>query len=132
MEGVLKFIGKIESSLKRLEDCPRQENEDAPPATIVIYPAFAEAMKDIQAGDEILLLTWMHKADREVMTTRPRNDPAAPLTGIFSTRSPDRPNPIGMHYVKVTAVSENEIKLAALEVLDQTPLVDIKPVWKTN
>ena len=129
MDNTLKFIGKVESNLKKIEDCPLQESESAPPATLVIDPEFAEAMKDIKPGSEILLLTWMHMADRTVMTTKPRNNPAARLTGVFSTRSPDRPNPIGMHIVKVIAVPEKgTIKVSALEVLDQTPLIDIKPV----
>lgn len=129
MEAQLYFIGHIESPLKNIEDCPRQENEAAPAASIVIYPAFIHGIKDIETGSEMLLFTWLHKADRSVIETKPRNDPAAPDTGIFSTRSPDRPNPIGMHKVKVIAIEQGIIKVAALEALDQTPVIDIKPVW---
>ncbi|HEX2628323.1 MAG TPA: tRNA (N6-threonylcarbamoyladenosine(37)-N6)-methyltransferase TrmO [Chitinophagaceae bacterium] len=129
MDTSIKIIGTIHSPLKKLEDCPRQENEQAPPATIIIDPTFIQGIKDIKAGSEILLFTWLHKADRKVIQTKPRNDPDAPDTGVFSTRSPDRPNPIGMHKVKVMAVENNIIKLVALEALDQTPVIDIKPIW---
>lgn len=129
MDTSLQIIGIIQSSLKDLKDCPRQENEQAPPATIIIDPAFIAGIKDIKAGSEIVLFTWLHKADRTVLQTKPRNDPNAPDTGIFSTRSPDRPNPIGMHKVKVVSIENDTIKLVALEALDQTPVIDIKPVW---
>lgn len=127
MEPTLKFIGKVHSELKTLEDCPRQENEDAPTASIEIFPEFLEAARDIKQGSQLVLLTWLHKGDREEMETRPRNNPHAPLTGVFSTRSPNRPNPIGLHEVKVLSVEKGVINVTALEVLDQTPIIDIKP-----
>ena len=128
MEAKLKFIGKINSPLKKLEDCPLQEFENAPEGELVIYSEFQEAMKDIAIGSKLLLLTWLHMSDRNVMTTKPRNNPKAKMT-VFSTRSPDRPNPIGMHTVNVLGISsEGIIKVSGLEVLDQTPLVDIKPL----
>jgi tRNA-Thr(GGU) m(6)t(6)A37 methyltransferase TsaA len=123
----LIFIGKVASPLKRLEDCPRQEHESAPPATLEISEDFIEGMKDINSGDRLIVLTWLHESDRKVMTTRPRNDLTAPITGVFSTRSPDRPNPLGMHSVKVLSVYGNKIEVSSLEVLDQTPIIDIKP-----
>jgi tRNA-Thr(GGU) m(6)t(6)A37 methyltransferase TsaA len=127
----LTFIGRIHSSLKSLADCPLQESEDAPMATVEIFPVFVEAMKDIKAGDELILFTWLDRADRSVLTTHPRNDLEAPLTGIFSTRSPDRPNPVGLHFVKVVSVNdENRFTVSGLEVLDQTPIVDVKPDLK--
>jgi tRNA-Thr(GGU) m(6)t(6)A37 methyltransferase TsaA len=129
MQPVLKFIGSIQSPLKKLEDCPRQENEEAPAASILIYPEFIEGIKDIKAGTELLLFTWLHQADRIVLQTKPRNDPNAPDTGIFSTRSPDRPNPIGMHKVKIISNDGEILKVAALEALDETPVIDIKPIW---
>ena len=122
----LTFIGKIHSSLKRLEDCPLQERENAPQATAEILPEFVEALSHLKPGDEIILLTWLHKADRSVLSTRPRNDPKAPMTGVFATRSPDRPNPIGMHTARVVSLEKNMLKVSGLEVLDGTPLVDIK------
>ena len=128
MDASLTFIGKINSTLKRLEDCPRLEHEQAPSAVIEIFAPYGEAMKDIKPGSELILFTWLHVADRNVLTTHPRNDLNAPLTGIFSTRSPDRPNPIGMHCVKVVSMlNENTFIVSALEALDQTPLLDIKP-----
>ena len=123
----LKFIGKINSSLKTLEDCPLQESEDAPDATIEIYPEFLEGIKDLKAGAKIVLLTWLDKADRTVISCIPRRNYNSPKIGVFSTRSPDRPNPVGLHSVKVISVRNNLIKVSALEVLDQTPLIDIKP-----
>jgi tRNA-Thr(GGU) m(6)t(6)A37 methyltransferase TsaA len=130
MSATLKFIGKIHSSLKNLEDCPLQESENAPEAEILIFPEFVEGTKDIAVGSEVLLLTWLHAADRSVIKCFPRNNREAPVIGVFSTRSPDRPNPIGMHVVKVVSKSNSSIKVSALEVLDQTPLLDIKPVWR--
>ncbi|MBI1768258.1 MAG: tRNA (N6-threonylcarbamoyladenosine(37)-N6)-methyltransferase TrmO [Bacteroidetes bacterium] len=128
MEPTLKFIGKVHSDLKRLEDCPLQENELAPEASIEIFSEFAEGIKNVKKGSELLLFTWLHKSDRTEIKTKPRNNPEAPLTGVFSTRSPNRPNPIGIHEVKVLSISkEGMIKISGLEVLDQTPLIDIKP-----
>jgi tRNA-Thr(GGU) m(6)t(6)A37 methyltransferase TsaA len=130
MESAIKFIGKIHSALKRIEECPLQENENAPEATITIFPEFMEGSKGIKAGAEILILTWLHEADRTIIQCRPRNIPESPLTGVFSTRSPDRPNPIGLHSVKVLSISANGlIRVSGLEVIDQTPVIDIKPVW---
>jgi len=128
----LVFIGTIHSELKDLKDCPRQEIENAPTATIEIFGEFAEGLKDIRPLDQLILFTWLHKADRTVLQTRPRNDNQLPLTGIFSTRSPDRPNPVGIHFVKVLEVlKNNRFTVSGLEVLDGTPLVDIKPdLWR--
>ena len=120
-------VGVIHSPLKHLKECPLQEKEDAPPARVEIYANLAPASRDIRQGDEIILLTWLHKADRTVLLTHPRNDDSNPLTGVFSTRSPDRPNPIGLHKVKVVKViDEKYFEVASLEVLDQTPVIDIK------
>lgn len=133
MEQTIRFIGKIQSKLKRIEDCPLQESENAPEAEIIIFPEFIEGIGNIEAGSEIILLTWLHHADRSTIKTQPRNNPKASFTGVFSTRSPDRPNPIGMHVVKVLSVNGNGLlKVSALEVLDQTPLIDIKPVWNRS
>ena len=128
MSTSIKFIGKIHSSLKRIEDCPLQETENAPEAEIIIFPEFSEGMQDITTGSEILLLTWLHAADRNVLKCYPRNNRESPVIGVFSTRSPDRPNPIGVHTVKVLSISnKGSIKVSGLEVIDQTPLIDIKP-----
>ena len=127
-EQILNIIGEIHSTLKKKEDCPLQENENAPEATIEIYPEYLEGIKNINPGSDIVLLTWFHQADRSVIKGVTRNNYDSPKVGVFSTRSPDRPNPIGIHSVKVLAVENNFIKVSALEVLDQTPLIDIKPV----
>lgn len=130
MSAEIHFIGVVHSPLKNIDDCPRQGDENAPEAVIEIFEAYAEAAKDIQQGQQLLLLTWLHAADRNALTTYPRNDASLPLTGIFSTRSPNRPNPIGLHPVGVLAVLGNGMfKVSGLEALDQTPVVDIKPVW---
>ena len=127
-EQTLNIIGEIHSTLKKKEDCPLQENENAPEATIEIYPEYLEGIKNINPGSDIVLLTWLHQADRSVIKCVTRNNYDSPKVGVFSTRSPDRPNPIGIHSVKVLTVENNFIKVSALEVLDQTPLIDIKPV----
>ena len=133
MEVTVKFIGCIQSSLKNIEDCPRQETENAPEAWIQIFPQYLEGVQDIEVGSEIILFTWLHKANREVLKCQPRNNAKAPMTGVFSTRSPDRPNPIGLHRVRVVSISNNWlIKVSGLEVLDQTPVVDLKPTWGNN
>ena len=127
MGSTIKFIGKIHSPLKKIEDCPLQENEEAPEATIEIYPEFLEGVKDMKPGARILLFTWLHEADRTVITCVTRRNYDAPKVGVFSTRSPDRPNPIGLHSAKILSIERNLIKVSALEVLDQTPLLDVKP-----
>jgi len=132
MNPALHYIGIISSELKNITDCPRQADENAPGASVIIYPEFVSGIKDIRPGDEILLLTWLNLGDRTILETRPRNNPHAPLTGIFSTRSPDRPNPIGIHSVKIISITGGEIKVDGLEVLDQTPVIDIKPIWNTK
>ena len=125
----LQFIGVIHSPLKNIEDCPLQEKEDAPAATIEVYPEFVAAAGNLEPGNEIWLLTWLHMADRNTLTCVPRRDYGSPQLGVFSTRSPDRPNPIGLHRVKIVDVSKNGvITVASLEALDQTPVIDIKPV----
>ncbi|MFD0749411.1 tRNA (N6-threonylcarbamoyladenosine(37)-N6)-methyltransferase TrmO [Mucilaginibacter calamicampi] len=125
---LLKPIGIILSALKRLEDCPLQERESDTEAELLISPEFADGIADLKPGDKIVLLTWMHLADRNELKTQPRNNINAPFTGVFSTRSPNRPNPIGLHQVTVLSVADNLVKVSGLEVLDQTPLIDIKPV----
>lgn len=120
-------IGTIHSPLKHLEDCPLQEAESAFEAAIELFDEYIPAATHIKPGDTVLLLTWLDKADRTVLETYPRNDPANGLTGIFSTRSPHRPNPIGLHEVRILAKEGPGIfKVAALEVLDGTPVIDIK------
>lgn len=124
----VRAIGHVRSSLKSLADAPRQGNEGAPSARLEVDADVAEGLSGLRAGDELIVLTWFHLARRDVLTTHPRNDPALPLTGVFCTRSPDRPNPIGLHRVRVVAIAAAVIDVHPLEALDGTPIIDIKPV----
>jgi tRNA-Thr(GGU) m(6)t(6)A37 methyltransferase TsaA len=121
-------VGWVESPLTERAQAPRQGDEGAPPAWLVFGPAVAEAIRDLGAGQEVMVLTWLDRADRDVLVTRPRDDPARPMTGVFSTRSPDRPNPIGLHRVRITAVDGLRVQVDGLEALDGTPVIDVKPV----
>ncbi|MBL8019140.1 MAG: tRNA (N6-threonylcarbamoyladenosine(37)-N6)-methyltransferase TrmO [Leptospirales bacterium] len=121
-------VGEIQSSLKNLTDALRQGSEGAPEAWITIKPAFARAMHRLEPGDDVVVLTWFHLSDRTVLEVHPRNDTSIPLTGVFATRSPDRPNPIGLHRVRVLEISENRLRVAPIEAIDGTPVIDIKPV----
>lgn len=125
----LRPIGIVRSSLKRREDCPHQGWEGAPDAWLAIDPAFTEGLDGNTAGCELVLLTWFHEAQRNVLKVHPRGNPENPLRGVFTTRSPDRPNPVGLHRVKVREVEKlGRIRVGPLEVLDGTPIIDIKPV----
>lgn len=124
----LRPIGRIRSGLKSLADAPRQGSEDAPDAWLEIDPAFAPARDGLAAGDAIIVVTWLHRADRDVLEVHPRGDRANPLTGVFATRSPHRPNPLGLHRVTVRAVVGLRLRIGPIEAIDGTPVVDIKPV----
>ena len=121
-------VGWVESPLTERAQAPRQGDEGAPPAWLAFQAEVAEAIRDLRPGAEVIVLTWLDRADRGVLVTRPRDDPNNPLTGVFSTRSPDRPNPIGLHRVRVMAVDGLRIKVDGLEALDKTPVIDVKPV----
>jgi tRNA-Thr(GGU) m(6)t(6)A37 methyltransferase TsaA len=121
-------IGWVESPLTERAQAPRQGDEGAPAAWLVFDPQVADGLRDLAPGTEIIVLTWLDRADRGVLVTRPRSDPARPPTGVFSTRSPDRPNPIGLHRVRVLAVEGLRIQVGPLEALDKTPVIDVKPV----
>src|SRR5262245_59081802 len=123
---LLHPIASISSDLTSLADAPRQGSEGAPDAWLDMKPEFAQALKGIQAGDELIIITWLHRANREVLETHPRNDPNIPLTGVFATRSPDRPNPLGLHWVTVRAISGSRLRIGPIEAIDGTPVVDIK------
>jgi tRNA-Thr(GGU) m(6)t(6)A37 methyltransferase TsaA len=126
----LKVIGVIASELTSLASAPMQGAEGAPDAWLEVDAAFADALRGIEAGDELLVITWFHRADRAVLQTRPRSDPRNPMTGVFATRSPDRPNPLGLHPVTVRAVDGRRLRVGPIEAIDGTPVVDIKPVLK--
>ncbi len=118
----------MESPLVDPADAPRQGDEGAPPAWLVLDPVFDRAVRDVEPGTEIIVLTWLDRARRDVLTTRPRNDERRPELGVFSTRSPDRPNPIGLHRVTVREISGTRLHVDGLEAVDGTPIIDIKPV----
>lgn len=128
MNQKINSIGIVRSSLKNIKDCPLQEFENAPAAILEIFPDFKDGISDIETGNELIVFSWLHQSDRTVLKTKPRNEESAKLTGVFSTRSPARPNPIGMHIVKVVAVNDCHIQVSQLELLDGTPIIDIKPV----
>jgi tRNA-Thr(GGU) m(6)t(6)A37 methyltransferase TsaA len=121
-------IGVIRSPLRSPREAPRQAFEGAPPARLEILPEFRDALDGIAADDEVVVLTWLDRASRDVRHVHPRGDHSLPLTGVFATRSPGRPNPIGLHRVTVTAIEDGIVEVGALEAIDGTPVVDIKPV----
>ena len=124
----LRPIGVVRSRLRERADAPRQGSEGAPDARVALEPSFADAIQGIRVGDELVLLTWLHEADRSVLQVHPRDDETRPLTGVFATRSSDRPNPIGLHRVTVRAIDGLELTVGPLEAIDGTPPVDLKPV----
>ena len=121
-------IGWVESPLTERAQAPRQGDEGGADAWLVFEPRVAQGLRDIAPGAWLIVLTWLDRADRDVLITRPRDDPARPPTGVFSTRSPDRPNPIGLHRVQVLATEGSRIRVRPLEALDKTPVIDLKPV----
>jgi tRNA-Thr(GGU) m(6)t(6)A37 methyltransferase TsaA len=121
-------IGHVESPLKDAATAPKQGFEGAPEAWLVFDPEVAEAARDLAVGAEVFVLTWLHRARRDVLAVHPRDDPRNPETGVFSTRSQDRPNPIGLHRVQITAISGHRVLVRDLEAVDGTPILDVKPV----
>src|SRR5262249_47026779 len=124
----LRPVGWVESPLTDRAAAPKQGDEGAPPARIVFTPEIWEAAADLHVGDEILVLTWLHQGDRNTLSVHPRDDLSRSLTGVFSTRSSDRPNPIGLHRVIIVSVEEHAIGVRNLEAIDGTPVLDVKPV----
>jgi tRNA-Thr(GGU) m(6)t(6)A37 methyltransferase TsaA len=127
----LVAIGRVESPLTDRAAAPKQGDEGAPEAWLVFEREFADALDGIAAGDEMLVLTWLDRAQRDVLKVHPRSDPANPIQGVFNTRSPDRPNPIGLHRVTVAEVAGTRLRVRELEAIDGTPIVDLKPVLRT-
>ena len=123
----LRPIGLVESTLSDPAAAPKQGGEGAPEAWLVLEPAFREAAADLAVGDRLIVLTWLHRGDRSVLSVHPRDDPANPMRGVFSTRSQDRPNPIGLHPVEVLAIDGDRVRVSDLEAVDGTPIIDIKP-----
>ena len=120
-------IGVVRSPLTSRAEAPRQGDEGAPDAWLEFTPAVEPGLLGITVGDELIVLTWLHQADRDTLQTHPRGNPAAPLAGVFTTRSPDRPNPIGLHRVTILEVAGLRLRVAPLEAIDGTPIVDVKP-----
>jgi tRNA-Thr(GGU) m(6)t(6)A37 methyltransferase TsaA len=128
MDTTLRIIGLIQSTLTERKNAPRQGNEGAPDAWLEIDPAYADGLLRVAAGDELLIFTWFHRSNRDTLEVYPRDDPQNRLAGVFATRSPDRPNPIGLHRVTVREISGLRLRIGPIEAVDGTPVVDIKPV----
>ena len=126
----LVAIGIVESPLTDRASAPKQGDEGAPEAWLAFEPAFADALDGIAAGDDLLVLTWLDRARRDVLRVHPRGDPSRAQQGVFNTRSPDRPNPIGLHRVTVAEVEGTRMRVRELEALDGTPIVDVKPLLR--
>ena len=125
---VLQPIGWVESPLVDRDMAAKQGDEGSPDAWLVFGPEVSEGLRDLRAGTEVILLTWLDRARRDELVVHPRGDPARPETGVFSTRSPDRPNPIGLHRVAILSIEGTRVRVRNLEALDGTPILDVKPV----
>lgn len=128
----MQTIGYVKSSFSRLKDCPFQGDDSCPLASIHIDPMFSRGLEGLKTGQEIIIITFLDKASRKTLKCRPRNDPEKPLRGVFATRSPNRPNPLGLHKVKIVSQDKDILIVHPLEVLDRTPVIDIKPVLDTK
>ena len=136
MAGTTRYdvrpVAHVQSPLVHRDEAPRQGDEGAPEVVLVFDEHYRRAMTDLAPGTDVLLLTWLDRADRETQAVHPRSDPDRPVTGVFSTRSPDRPNPIGLHRVTIAAVEDLRVRVRPLEALDGTPVLDVKPVLDTG
>jgi tRNA-Thr(GGU) m(6)t(6)A37 methyltransferase TsaA len=121
-------IGRVESELVDRAEAPKQGFEGSPEAWLVFKPEVMEGLRDLRPGSEIIVITWLDRADRNVLSVHPRDDPANPMKGVFSTRSADRPNPIGLHRVEILAIEGKRFLVSNLEALNRTPILDVKPV----
>jgi tRNA-Thr(GGU) m(6)t(6)A37 methyltransferase TsaA len=130
--ALLRPIGVIRSILKERRNAPRQGAEGAPDAWLDLNPLAVEGLHRLTAGTDVIVLTWLHRARRDVLKVYPRSDRRNPLTGVFATRSPDRPNPIGLHRVTIRRIEKNRLRIGPMEAIDGTPVVDIKPVLPSN
>jgi tRNA-Thr(GGU) m(6)t(6)A37 methyltransferase TsaA len=124
----LRAIGRVVSPLLARDGAPRQGDEGAPEAVLVFVDDVVAGLRTLRPGDEVIILTWLHEASRDVLEVHPRGDRDRPLEGVFSTRSPDRPNPIGLHRVTIRSIDGPRVEVSGLEAIDGTPIVDLKPV----
>lgn len=124
----VKPIGRVKSTLTDLVSAPRQADEGAPEAWLVFEPDVVDGLSHIRPGDDVILITWLDRAHRDVLRVHPRGDTSRPQEGVFSTRSPHRPNPIGLHRVQIGAVDGRRVQVRHLEAVDGTPILDVKPV----
>jgi tRNA-Thr(GGU) m(6)t(6)A37 methyltransferase TsaA len=124
---VLRPIGVIHSTIVSRSDAPKQGYEGAPDVWLEVDPSFADALDGVSVGQDVIVITWLHRGKRDVLKARPRSDPARPLTGVFALRSPDRPNPLGLHRVTVRSIEGNRLRVGPIEAIDGTPVVDLKP-----
>jgi len=127
-EYSLRPVGFIRSQIRERKDAPMQGVEGAPDADLEVVPQLAAALSGLKAGDEVFVLTWLHRADRSVLEVHPRDEYTRPLRGVFDTRSPDRPNPIGLHRVTIRSIEGTSLRVGPIEAIDGTPVLDIKPV----
>lgn len=128
----VKAIGRVESPLTDLESAPRQADEGAPEAWLVFEPEMLQGLRGLRPGDEVIVITWLDRARRDVLRVHPRGDTSRAEEGVFSTRSPHRPNPIGLHRVEITATDGRRVRVRQLEAVDGTPIIDLKPVLSEN
>jgi len=128
IDCTLRPIGVIRSELQNRKGAPRQGAEGAPDAWLEMHPWAVDGLLGVAVGDELYVLTWLHQAQRDTFQVHPRGVPSNPITGVFATRSPDRPNPIGLHPVVVRAIDGARLRIGPIEAIDGTPVVDIKPV----
>lgn len=124
----LTIVGHVESRLTDPASAPKQGDEGAPDAWLIFDESVRDALRDLRAGQDVIVLTWLDRADRRTLAVHPRDDPARPLTGVFSTRSADRPNPIGLHRVRISAVDDLRLLVLGMEAVHGTPILDVKPV----
>jgi tRNA-Thr(GGU) m(6)t(6)A37 methyltransferase TsaA len=124
----VKAIGRVESSLNDLAAAPRQADEGAPEAWLVFDPSVLDALRGLRPGDDVFLFTWLDRAQRDVLMVHPRGDTSRPKEGVFNTRSPHRPNPIGLHRVEITAIDSVRLRVRHLEAVNGTPILDVKPL----
>lgn len=130
IEAWLRPVGVIRSVLRARRGAPKQGAEGAPDAWLEMHPWAARGLRGLAVGDEIIVITWLHRARRDVLRVHPRDDARNPLTGVFATRSPDRPNPLGLHPVVVRAIEGDRLRVGPIEAIDGTPVVDVKPALR--